>query len=170
MATYVNTDILIDNQLVCEKLAAFSYARYTVEFCVELPFLWYSQVQDQSGGWREIYVQKRTQHRQHGDSHSLLAVAIAVLPVLCMPRRHLRSHCQHARAVRSRWFAIRVLVLSAEERRALLKLLWGLVHSFVHLYMNNWKHWWSKQLNVNINVNLRKKIDSKYRHSGGVQW
>jgi len=34
---------------VCEKLAVFPYARYTVEFCVEFPFLWYSQVQDRSG-------------------------------------------------------------------------------------------------------------------------
>ena len=33
------TDILIDNRLVCEKLAAFPYARYTIEFCVEFPFL-----------------------------------------------------------------------------------------------------------------------------------
>jgi len=39
-------------QLVCEKLTVFLYAWYTVdgvEFCVEFPFLWCSQVQDQSG-------------------------------------------------------------------------------------------------------------------------
>ena len=34
MATYGYTDILIDNRLVCEKLAVFLYARYIVEFCV----------------------------------------------------------------------------------------------------------------------------------------
>jgi len=39
MATYGYTDIVIDNRLVCEKLAVFPYARYTVEFCVEFPFL-----------------------------------------------------------------------------------------------------------------------------------
>ena len=51
MATYGYTDIglLIDNRLVCEKLAVFPYARYTVEFCVEFPFLQYSQIQDRSG-------------------------------------------------------------------------------------------------------------------------
>jgi len=38
MATYGYTDILIDNRLVCEKLAVFPYAPYTVEFCVEFPF------------------------------------------------------------------------------------------------------------------------------------
>jgi len=43
---------------LCEKLTVFPYARYTVEFCIKFPFLWYSQVQDQSGGWREIHVQK----------------------------------------------------------------------------------------------------------------
>jgi len=50
MATYGYTDMLIDNRLVCEKLAVFPYARYTVEFYVEFPFLRYSQVQDRSGG------------------------------------------------------------------------------------------------------------------------
>jgi len=46
---------------MCEKLTIFPYAEYIAEFCVRLAFLWYSQaqVQDQSGGWREIYVQKR---------------------------------------------------------------------------------------------------------------
>ena len=39
MATYGYTDILIDNRLVCEKLAVFPYAQYTAEFCVEFPFL-----------------------------------------------------------------------------------------------------------------------------------
>ena len=39
MATYGHTDILIDNRLVCEKLAVFPYAQYTVEFYVEFPFL-----------------------------------------------------------------------------------------------------------------------------------
>ena len=59
MATYGYTDILIDDRLVCEKLTIFPYAKYIVEFCVWLAFLWYSQVQDWSGGWRKIYVQKR---------------------------------------------------------------------------------------------------------------
>ena len=31
--------VMIDDQLVCEKLAVFPYARYTVEFCVKFPFL-----------------------------------------------------------------------------------------------------------------------------------
>jgi len=37
-------------RLVCEELAVFPYARYIVEFCVELAFLRHSQVQDRSGG------------------------------------------------------------------------------------------------------------------------
>jgi len=41
--------------LVCEKLAVFAYARYFIEFCVELAFLWHSQVQDRSRGWRKMY-------------------------------------------------------------------------------------------------------------------
>ena len=48
MATYGYTHILIDNRLVCEKLAVFPYARYTVEFCAKFPFFWYSQVRDRS--------------------------------------------------------------------------------------------------------------------------
>jgi len=40
---------------VCEKLTVFPYMRYTVELYVK----WYSQVQDWSGGWREIHLQKR---------------------------------------------------------------------------------------------------------------
>jgi len=38
-ATYVYTDILIDDRLVCEKLTIFPYAEYIVEFCVRLAFL-----------------------------------------------------------------------------------------------------------------------------------
>jgi len=59
MATYGYTDIVIDDGLVCEKLTIFPYAEFIAEFCVCLAFLRCSQVQDQSGGWREIYVQKR---------------------------------------------------------------------------------------------------------------
>ena len=47
--------ILIDDQLMCEKLTLFLYADYMVEFCEWLAFLWYSQVQDRSGGWHEMY-------------------------------------------------------------------------------------------------------------------
>jgi len=50
--------ILIDDRLVCEKLTIFPYADYIVENCVKFPFLWYSQVQHRSGGWREIHMQK----------------------------------------------------------------------------------------------------------------
>jgi len=49
----------IADRLMCEKLTIFPYANYIVEFCVKLAFLSYSMVQDRSGGWREIYVQKR---------------------------------------------------------------------------------------------------------------
>jgi len=35
MATYGYTYILINNRLVCEKLAVFPYALYIVEFCVD---------------------------------------------------------------------------------------------------------------------------------------
>ena len=49
--------VLIDDRLVCEKLTIFPYANF--ELCVKFPFLWCSQVQDRSGGWREIRVQKR---------------------------------------------------------------------------------------------------------------
>jgi len=31
--------VMIDDRLVCEKLAVFPYAPYTVEFCVKFPFL-----------------------------------------------------------------------------------------------------------------------------------
>ena len=31
--------VMIDDQLVCEKLTMFLYAEYTVEFCVKFPFL-----------------------------------------------------------------------------------------------------------------------------------
>jgi len=55
--------VLIDYGLVCEKLTIFPYADYTVEFSVEFPCLWYSQVQDRIGGWREIHVQKRNETR-----------------------------------------------------------------------------------------------------------
>jgi len=61
--------VLIDYRLVCEKLTVFPYAWYTVELCVKFPFLWYSQVQDRSGDWREIHMQnvsKQTQ-RPHSD-------------------------------------------------------------------------------------------------------
>jgi len=36
-------------RLVCEKLRVFSYAQYTVEFCVKFPFLWCSQVKIEVG-------------------------------------------------------------------------------------------------------------------------
>ena len=42
-------------RLVCEKLTIFPYAQCIVEFCVRLAFIWYSQVQDPSGDWREMY-------------------------------------------------------------------------------------------------------------------
>jgi len=48
-------DVLITDQLLCEKLTIFPYADYIVEFFVKLAFLIYSQVQDRSGGWREMY-------------------------------------------------------------------------------------------------------------------
>jgi len=56
MAKYRYTDLLIDDRLMCEKLTIFPCVEYIV---VRLAFLWYSQVQDRSGGWREIYVQNR---------------------------------------------------------------------------------------------------------------
>ena len=31
--------VMIDDRLVCEKLAVFPYARYTVEFCIKFSFL-----------------------------------------------------------------------------------------------------------------------------------
>ena len=31
--------VMIDDRLVCEKLAVFPYARYTVKFSVKFPFL-----------------------------------------------------------------------------------------------------------------------------------
>jgi len=45
---------------LCVKIwQYFPYAECIVEFCEGLAFLWYSQVQDRIGGWREIQVQKR---------------------------------------------------------------------------------------------------------------
>jgi len=93
-ATYGYTDILIDNRLVCEKLAVFPYARYTVEFCVKFPFLWYSQVQDRSGGWREIHVQICTKTNATRPLRHQRQQCAAQRPY-AWPR----SHCQHARAV-----------------------------------------------------------------------
>jgi len=49
-------DVLIADRLVCENLTIFPYAEYIVEICVELAFSGFlSQVQDRSGGWREMY-------------------------------------------------------------------------------------------------------------------
>ena len=73
MATYEYTDILIDNRLVCEKMAVFPYARYTIEFCVKFPFLWYSQVQDRSRIEEKFMcknVSKQTQHA-HCDNDAM---------------------------------------------------------------------------------------------------
>ena len=42
--------VMIDDRLVCEKLAVFLYARYTVKFSVKFPFLGHSQVQDRTWG------------------------------------------------------------------------------------------------------------------------
>jgi len=57
--------VMIDDQLVCEKLTIFPYTEYIVEFYGSVAFLWYSQVQDRSGDWREIYVQNVPKQRQH---------------------------------------------------------------------------------------------------------
>jgi len=68
---------MIDDWPVCEKLAVFLYAWYTVEFCVEFPFLWCSQVQGQSGGWPEMYVQRcNTKHTRASCHRGSLAIAI----------------------------------------------------------------------------------------------
>jgi len=47
------------NGVLCEKLTIFPYAECIVEFCAVVAFLWYSQVQDRIGSWREIQVRKR---------------------------------------------------------------------------------------------------------------
>jgi len=44
-------DVLIADRLVFEKLTIFPYAEYILEICVELAFLYDSQIQDRSGGW-----------------------------------------------------------------------------------------------------------------------
>ena len=89
---------------------------------VKFPFLWYSQVrQDRCGGWREIHVKNVTKQAQHlhcdrsdnaalhgGHMHDL-DYTVNMLG-LCDPSNLL-------------------FILSAEEWRALLKLLWGLVLS-----------------------------------------
>ena len=105
------------------KLTVFPYACYTVEFCVEFSFLWYSQVQDLSGGWREIHVKNVTKQTQHlhcnrSDNAVLrsshmhdLGLTVNMLG-LCDPSNLL-------------------FVLSTEERRTLLKLLWGLVDKVI---------------------------------------
>jgi len=85
--------VLIDFRLVCEKLTIFPYAEYIVEFCVRVAFLWYSQVQDRSRGWREIHVQKRNSKHTQTSCCSGPAAAYDL---------HLRvQRHQHARAVRS---------------------------------------------------------------------
>ena len=50
--------VQIDYRLMCEKSTVFPYAECSMEFYERAAFVWYSQVQDWSGGWREIRVQK----------------------------------------------------------------------------------------------------------------
>jgi len=85
--------VLIDDRLVCEKLTIFPYADYIAEFTL----LQYSQVQNRSGGRREIYVQNVTQHTRHVHCDSSNNAALRGGHILAWPR----SHCQHARAMRS---------------------------------------------------------------------
>jgi len=92
--------VLIDFRLVCEQLTIFPYAEYIVEFSVRVAFLWYSQVQDRSGGWREIHVQNVTLNtrelRAVAGQRQPIAVAIFLDDV------HVHAQWrQHARAVRS---------------------------------------------------------------------
>jgi len=56
--------VLTDYRLVCEKLTIFPYAECIVEFCEGVAFLWYSQVQDQIGSWRNSSA-KRQQNRRN---------------------------------------------------------------------------------------------------------
>jgi len=121
--------VLIDYRLVCEKLTIFPYAECIVEFCDRLVFLWYSQVQDRSGVEEKFMcknVTKQTQHLHYdrSDNAALLGghmydpdLAVNMLG-LCNPSNLL-------------------FVLSAEEWRALLKLLWGLVILFNKHVGNN---------------------------------
>ena len=123
--------VLIDYQLVCEKLAVFPYTRYTVEFCVEFPFLWYSLVQDRSGGWREIHVE-------------ICSKTNAIRPLQHQCNAPLRGAHMHELHLTVSMLGLcdpsnLLFVLSTEERRALLKLLWGLVYSLFRIKCNGYR-------------------------------
>ena len=95
--------VLIDFQLVCEKLTIFPYAEYILEFCVRVAFLWCSQVQDRSGGWHEIHVQNHTSKHSWASSFSgSAAAAYSRQHIGWWVDLHLRAQRrQHTRAVRS---------------------------------------------------------------------
>jgi len=121
-------------RLVCEKLTVFPYARYTVEFCVAFPFLWCSQVQDRSGGWREIHVEKciitiTTRPLRRSDNAAAVPAAMSAaaqsIPAGITKQSRPFESLPWANYVTKKGDVI----LSTEERRTLLKLLWGLVIS-----------------------------------------
>ena len=87
--------VLIDYRLVCEKLTIFPYAECTMEFCAAVAFLWYTQVQDRSGGWCEIHLQKH--NSKHASSFPNRATSGSHIG-LAQRRRQRR---QHSRAVRN---------------------------------------------------------------------
>ena len=81
------TGILIDDRLVCVKLTIFPYADYIVEF-LWLAFLWYSHVQDRSGGWREMYTNVTVQKHpiwRVDDRSSLATERCRVSPFAAAP-------------------------------------------------------------------------------------
>jgi len=68
---------MIADRLVREKLTVFPYTAYIIEICVELAFLWYSQVQDRSGGWHEMYTNVTAKTRK---------MDIPTMPAACQQR------------------------------------------------------------------------------------
>jgi len=128
--------VLIDYRLVCEKLTIFPYAECIVDFCEGVAFLWYSEVQDRIRGWREIQVQKhnktdatwRYAHVVNSHSRQTFCCSTAYTGI----RTHTRAKSYSARLVLYGNNMLELcdpsnllLILSAEEWRALLKLLWG---------------------------------------------
>jgi len=126
------------------------YADYIVEFSVEFPFLRCSQVQDRIGGWREIQVQKRNKtdatwryaRAVNSYSRQTCCCSTAYTPAYgCIRRVPSSAESHSARLVLNGDNMLGLcdpnnllLVLSAEERRILLKSLWG---GLVHLYSPN---------------------------------
>jgi len=130
-------------RLMCEKLTVFSYARYTIEFCVKFP---YDIVRFKiEVGIEEKFicknVSKQTRHA-HFDNDATRRPCFSI--DLDRAVNMLRL-CDTSNLL---------LVLSAEERHTFLKLLWGLVllgrSMLQQLLLYSLKSYWTVVLKCRI--------------------